>query len=141
MPSVFETLTKIAARSKNDQINSMANSIDIPVKSKAPNRAIYTKTEFGKDQTRIPADINKVAAVSPRTGIEMMSKGTSSTGKGNQWFGKNKSQNPIEDSNMHGQLDSYQYRNSIDRKDAAGQGFVGASESKRTPGLGSELKR
>jgi hypothetical protein len=132
------TILKLAAASKDDQLNSMANSIDIPVKSKQPPRGLYTKTELGKDQIRVPADMHKVAAVSQRTGLSMFSKSSKQSSMSSPG-GKTK-QSKVTDDNMQEQLDASQYKNSIDRKDFAHQGFFGASESKRAPGLGAMLK-
>jgi hypothetical protein len=141
------TMLKLAAASRTDQINRMANSVDIPIKSKQAPRGVYVKTEMQKDQVRLPADMHKVAAISARSGLSMLSKGSksssslgsgiSNSSSGSSGYGKNPK---VTEGVMQEQLDSSQYRNSLDRKDYAQQGFFGASESKRAPGLASQLK-
>jgi hypothetical protein len=139
MRNTFDIL-KFAAASKNDQLNSMANSIDIPIKTRVNPVGLNIKTEMNKSQVRMPADMNKVAAavVSPRTGINMLSKSTKQSGITQLSKGTGKS--GMMEGNMQSQLDSSQFGKSINKASEVSQGFGGTVASRRTPGLAEGLK-
>lgn len=137
-------ILKFAAASQSDQINKMSNSIKVTATSRSNPTGLYTKTEMGGDHRVIPADdLHKVAAISPRNGLGMLSSSSRSSSSGLSSLKKGiPSTKPpkVTEGVMQDQLDASQFHNSLDRKNMAHQAFSGATESRRTLGLGSELK-
>jgi len=136
-------ILKLAATSMSDKLNSMANSVETPVVTRSNPTGLYVKTRMGGDQRRMPADmLHKIAAISPRTGISMLNKGSRSTsGLSSLKKGIPSTKPPkVSEGIMQDQLDASQFHNSLDKKTMASQAFHGSAEMRRSPGLGSELK-